>query len=69
METTSPATTNDGLTTSRPAKRCLSEGCSCKDVRIVSTRRAAFHASIARERGQTADRVIPIDPEWQLPAA
>ena len=69
METTSRATTTDGLTTSRPSKRCLVDGCACKDVRILSTRRAAFHAAVARERGQTSDRVIAVDREWRLPSA
>ena len=43
---------------------CLVEGCPCKDARIVSTRRAAFFASLARRAGETADRVIAPDPAW-----
>jgi len=43
---------------------CLVEGCPCKDARIVSTRRAAFYASLARRTGETADRVIAPDPAW-----
>ena len=46
---------------------CLVAGCPCKDARIVSHRRAAFFAAVARGRGQTADRVISPDPAW-LPA-
>lgn len=48
---------------------CLVAGCSCKDARIVSLRRAAFFAAVARQTGETADRIIPVDPAWQLPAA
>lgn len=47
---------------------CLVAGCPCKDPRIVSHRRVAFFAAIARERGETADRTIDPDPEWRLPA-
>lgn len=46
---------------------CLVAGCSCKDARIVSHRRAAFFASVARQAGETADRVIAPDPDWRLP--
>jgi len=46
---------------------CLVEGCTCKDARIVSHRRAAFFAAVARRTGETADRVIPVDPTWLLP--
>lgn len=48
---------------------CLAAGCPCKDVRIVSHRRAAFFASVARRRGETADRHIDADPTWRLPLA
>jgi hypothetical protein len=48
---------------------CLVAGCPCKDARIVSHRRAAFFAAVARQTGETADRIIPVDPTWQLPAA
>ena len=48
---------------------CLVAGCSCKDARIVSHRRAAFFAAMARRTGETADRIIAIDPAWLLPAA
>lgn len=46
---------------------CLVAGCTCKDARIVSHRRAAFFAAVARRTGQTADRVIAPDPEWRVP--
>ena len=38
---------------------CLVAGCSCKDACIVSHRRAAFFAALARRTGETADRVSP----------
>ena len=56
-----PAITVDGT------RGCLQEGCPCRDARIVSHRRAAFFAAIARANGETADRVFAPDPEWQLP--
>jgi hypothetical protein len=43
---------------------CLVPGCPCKDARIVSHRRAAFFAAVARRAGETADRVVPADPTW-----
>jgi hypothetical protein len=46
---------------------CLVAGCTCKDPRIVSFRRARFHAYLAETRGETADRVIAPDPDWRLP--
>jgi hypothetical protein len=46
---------------------CLVPGCPCKDARIVSHRRAAFYAAVARTQGETADRTIAPDPEWRLP--
>ena len=49
-------------------RACLVAGCPCKDPRIVSHRRAAFHAAIARRTGETANRYIPADPAWPLPA-
>ncbi len=48
---------------------CLVEGCTCKDARIVSPRRAAFFARIARLNGETADRVIPAEAGWTMPSA
>ena len=51
-----------------PARRaCLVEGCTCKDARILSTRRASYFASIAASRGETADRIIAADPTWASP--
>ena len=53
--------------TDSPARRaCLVAGCTCKDARIVSYRRAAFFASWAREHGETADRLVDPDPTWRL---
>jgi hypothetical protein len=55
----------------RPATRtrsaCLVAGCPCKDPRIVSHRRAAFFASVAREHGETANRVVAAEADWSLP--
>ena len=48
----------------RPA--CLVPGCTCKDARIVSTRRAAFFAAWAKDHGETADRRVEPDPLWSL---
>lgn len=48
---------------------CLVAGCPCKDARIVSHRRAAFFAAVARRRGQTAERTIALDPAWSWSAA
>lgn len=45
---------------------CLVAGCTCKDARIVSHRRAAFFAAWARTNGETADRVVMPDPTWSL---
>ena len=53
-----------------PARRaCLVEGCTCKDARIVSTRRATYFASVARSRGETADRVVAAEDGWRLPVS
>jgi hypothetical protein len=54
-----------------PATRraCLVEGCTCKDARILSLRRASYFASIARSRGETAGRVIAADDDWLLPTS
>jgi hypothetical protein len=53
-----------------PSRRaCLVEGCTCKDARIVSTRRAAYFATVAIERGETANRVVGAEPAWPLPAS
>jgi hypothetical protein len=52
----------------RPVRRgCLAAGCLCKDVRIVSRRRAAFYAYLADSRGETSARVISPDPDWLMP--
>jgi hypothetical protein len=55
----------------RPITRngCLAVGCPCKDVRIVSRRRAMFYAYLAQNRGETANRVIEPEPEWALPVS
>ncbi len=50
-----------------PRSGCLVEGCPCRDARIVSHRRARFYAHLAVVTGETAQRVIPPDPSWQLP--
>jgi hypothetical protein len=51
-----------------PRGACLVTGCPCKDARIVSHRRAAFFAAIARQNGETADRQIAADPAWPIAA-
>ncbi|HET7725783.1 MAG TPA: hypothetical protein VFK54_00520 [Candidatus Limnocylindrales bacterium] len=61
-----PATAPAGGPTHRD-RGCLVAGCPCKDARIVSTRRARFFAVLAQERGETANRVVPADPEWSIP--
>ena len=33
----------------------------------MSTRRASYFASVAKARGETADRVVEADPSWALP--
>ena len=43
---------------------CLVDGCPRKDARIVSHRRAAFFAAIARRTGETADRIVPAESSW-----
>lgn len=53
----------------RGHRACLVAGCPCKDARIVSHRRAAFFAAIARRAGQTANRIVAPDPGWTLPAS
>ena len=63
--------TGEALTLIAPSRSgaCLVDGCTCKDARIVSHRRAAFFAAIARGTGETADRVIAPEPAWRLPVA
>jgi hypothetical protein len=51
-----------------PAGACLVAGCTCKDARIISFRRATFIAAMARRTGETADREIAPDPEWRIPS-
>jgi hypothetical protein len=46
---------------------CLIAGCPCKDARIVSVRRAAFFAAVARRSGETADSRIAPEPGWTIP--
>ena len=53
-------------TTSLGRRACLVEGCTCKDARIVSRRRAAFFSAWAKDHGETANRVIKADPAWRL---
>ncbi len=59
--------TNGQSATSR--RPCLVDGCTCKDARIVSRRRAAYFAARASETGQTANRVIRGEPGWNLPGS
>jgi hypothetical protein len=56
-------------TTTETRSACLVDGCPCKDARIVSTRRAAYFATMARARGETADRMVALDPSWAIPVA
>jgi hypothetical protein len=42
-------------------------GCTCKDARIVSHRRAAFYAAAARRTGETADRIVAAEAGWRIP--
>ena len=49
------------------SRACLVAGCPCKDARIVSIRRVAFFAAVARQAGETADRIIAPEPSWRLP--
>jgi hypothetical protein len=65
-----PETTQTIETGTRSSPRaCLTSGCPCKDARIVSHRQAAFFATVARRVGETADRIIPAEPGWQIPIA
>jgi hypothetical protein len=48
---------------------CLVQGCSCRDARIVSRRRASFFADLARSKGETARRVIRPEAGWTLPTS
>jgi len=53
-------------TASQARRACLVEGCTCKDARIVSHRRAAFFSNWAKSHGETANRVIKADPTWSF---
>ena len=58
------------ITTAPRRRACLVDGCACKDARILSTRRAAYFASVAASRGQTAERRIAADDDtWRLPTS
>ena len=46
---------------------CLVAGCTCKDASIVSHRRAAFFAAVARRMGETADRIVAAEAGWRIP--
>jgi hypothetical protein len=60
---------NTITTKTEPTRRaCLVAGCACKDARIVSPRRAAYFAVMARSNGETANRIIGADDEWRLSA-
>jgi hypothetical protein len=48
---------------------CLAPGCPCQDARIVSHRRARFFHHLAVVHGETADRIIAPEPDWQLPGS
>jgi hypothetical protein len=56
-------------TENRVRGACLNAGCTCKDSRIVSHRRAAFFAAMAQRSGQTADRVVAVEADWRIPPA
>jgi hypothetical protein len=51
------------LSTATPTKSqpvgCKTDGCPCKDARVLSYRYLRFVKAQAESRGQTADRVIP----------
>ena len=52
-----------------PGRRgCLVEGCSCKDARIVSPRRAAFFAAWAKDHDDTANRTVVAEADWRIPS-
>ena len=51
----------------RGVRGCLVDGCSCKDARIVSQRRAAFFAAWARDHGETANRSVAPEAGWRIP--
>jgi hypothetical protein len=56
-------------TEAQPSRRsCLVDGCPCKDARIISQRRIAYVASLAKANGETADRIVPVEDGWRLPS-
>jgi hypothetical protein len=57
------------VTGTRVRGACHIGGCTCKDVRIVSYRRAALFAFLAERSGETADRVVPVEAGWRIPSA
>jgi hypothetical protein len=57
-----------GAGSQRPSG-CLAPGCPCQDARIVSHRRARFFRHLAVVSGETADRMIPPEPDWTIPAS
>ena len=59
----------DEITTQHTEVRraCRQDGCPCQDARIVSRRRAAFFAVVARKQGETADRHVAPEADWRLP--
>jgi hypothetical protein len=65
--------TNDLITShgskGAPRSGCLAEGCPCRDARIVSHRRARFFAHLAVVNGETAQRVVPVEPGWSISAS
>jgi hypothetical protein len=60
--------TTTTATTTPTRRACLVAGCACKDARIVSHRRAAYFAVVARSNGQTANRIVAVEADWRLPA-
>ena len=54
-------------TATRDRGSCLTAGCPCKDPRIVSSRLAAYFAAMARRSGETADRIVAVEPGWRIP--
>jgi len=61
--------TGEAIPIAEPARSgaCLVAGCTCKDARIVSFRRASFFAVVALRAGETADRIIAAESGWRLP--
>jgi hypothetical protein len=67
IETTGLAGLTNTTLDDTPRRHCAVAQCGCMDRRILSPRRARFHAYLARVRGETADRVIASEPQWRLP--